>query len=89
MRLFFKDKRTAHEQEKDSAYIEALNSLKTLQVTPRGGMSIDPEEIRDLVSDARRAHAQLVPDHSSLGSPCPASSDSDAPDLSGSPDGGS
>lgn len=40
--------------------IDTLNGLKTLRVTPDGGMSIDPEEIRDRVIASRHALKHFV-----------------------------
>ena len=51
--LFGKDKRPAWVQAEERAFVEAANSFKTLQTTPRGGMRIDPEELRDQILDAR------------------------------------
>ena len=47
IRFFWRDKRPVSEQARDRAFIAALNKLETLRVTPEGGMSIDPDEIRD------------------------------------------
>lgn len=41
--LFWKDKRPAWVQAKEREFIKAVNNLKTLQTTPRGGIRIDPE----------------------------------------------
>lgn len=58
---FWKDKRPEWVQAEERAFIKAANSLKTLQVTPRGGMRIDPEEFRDQILDARELYKDLVP----------------------------
>lgn len=42
------DKRTQREKDQEREVIEAINNLKTLSVTERG-MSIAPEEVRDIV----------------------------------------
>lgn len=47
-------------QLKEEQFILAINSLRTLQVTTRGGMSIDPEEIRDKVIQEREKLKYLV-----------------------------
>jgi hypothetical protein len=60
MRWFWQDKRTESEHQRERAFIDALNELKTLRVTPDGGMSIDPEEIRDRVITSRYALKHLV-----------------------------
>ena len=58
--LFWKDKRPQWIQAEERAFIKAANSLKTLQVTPRGGVRIDPEELRDQILEARELYKQLV-----------------------------
>ncbi|KAE9648846.1 hypothetical protein EJA70_00925 [Pseudomonas sp. PB103] len=58
--LFWKDKRPAWIQAEEQKFIKAANSLKSLQVTPRGGMRIDPEEIRDQILEARELYKHLV-----------------------------
>jgi len=55
-----RDKRSGPEQVRDRAFIAALNGLKSLRVTPEGGMSIDPNEIRDKVIASRRALSRFV-----------------------------
>lgn len=45
---------------KEEQFILAINSIKTLQVTASGGMSIDPEEIRDKVTQERKRLKYLV-----------------------------
>lgn len=57
---FFKDKRPVWVQEEERRFIEAANKLKTLHVTPEGGMRIDPEEIRDEVIAGREQLKHLV-----------------------------
>lgn len=57
---FWKDKRPEWIQAEELAFIKAANGLKTLQVTPRGGMRIDPEEIRDQILEARELYKDLV-----------------------------
>nr|GFC44402.1 hypothetical protein [Tanacetum cinerariifolium] len=54
------DKRPAWVKEEERKFIEAANSLKTLQVTPEGGMRIDPEEIRDQIIAGRELYKQFV-----------------------------
>jgi hypothetical protein len=56
----WKDKRSGQEQARDRAFIAALNNLKSLRVTPDGGMSIDPDEIRDQVIASRRSLKRFV-----------------------------
>lgn len=58
--LTWKDKRPAWVQAEEREFIKAANRLKTLQVTPRGGMRIDPEELRDQILDARERYRYLV-----------------------------
>jgi hypothetical protein len=50
-----RDKRSGREQARERAFIAALNNLKSLRVTPDGGMSIDPNEIRERVIASRRS----------------------------------
>lgn len=57
---FWKDKRPEWVQAEERAFIKAANSLKTLQTTPRGGMRIDPEELRDQILAARELYKDLV-----------------------------
>ena len=57
---FWKDKRPEWVQAEERDFIKAANSLKTLQVTPRGGMRIDPEELRDQILAARELYKDLV-----------------------------
>ena len=57
---FWKDKRPAWIQAEERDFIKAANSLRTLQVTPRGGMRIDPEELRDQILAAREQYKDLV-----------------------------
>lgn len=56
----FKDKRPEWEIRRESEFVKAANQLKTLRVTERGGMSIDPEEIRDQIIAAREEYKHLV-----------------------------
>ena len=58
--LFWKDKRPEWVQAEEREFIKAANRLKTLQVTPRGGMRIDSEELRDQILDARERYRDLV-----------------------------
>lgn len=55
-----RDKRSGREQARDRAFIAALNDLKSLRVTPEGGMSIDPHEIRDKVIASRHDLRRFV-----------------------------
>lgn len=56
----WKDKRSGSERARDRAFITALNNLQSLRVTPDGGMSIDPEEIRNRVIASRHALKHFV-----------------------------
>jgi hypothetical protein len=58
--LVCRDNRSGQEQARDRAFIAALNDLKSLRVTPDGGMSIDPEEIREKVIASRRSLKRFV-----------------------------
>jgi hypothetical protein len=56
----FHDKRPDFEKKREREFILAANSLKTLSVTDRGGMSIDPEELRDQIVASREQLKHLV-----------------------------
>ncbi|MBX8486170.1 hypothetical protein [Pseudomonas cichorii] len=56
----FPDRRPDWEQKREREFILAANSLKTLSVTDRGGMSIDPEELREQIVSAREQLKHLV-----------------------------
>ena len=58
--LVCRDNRSGQEQARDRAFITALNNLKSLRVTPDGGMSIDPDEIREQVISSRRSLMRFV-----------------------------
>lgn len=58
--LISSDRRPPHEVERERAFIKAANSLKTLRVTPEGGMSIDPEELREQIVTSREQLKHLV-----------------------------
>ncbi|PRW86078.1 hypothetical protein C7A11_20820 [Pseudomonas simiae] len=58
--LFWKDNRPAWVKEEERKFIEAVKSLKTLQTTPRGGMRIDPEELREQIIASRERLKDLV-----------------------------
>lgn len=60
VRLVYRDNRSGREQARDRAFIAALNNLQSLHVTPDGGMSIDPEEIRNRVIASRHALKHFV-----------------------------
>lgn len=58
------EKMSDRERNQEREFIDAANKLKTLKVTARGGMSIDPEEIRDQIQESREALRHLVsPSH--------------------------
>lgn len=54
------DRRPNWEKARERKFILAANSLKTLSVTDRGGMSIDPEELRDQIVASREQLKHLV-----------------------------
>lgn len=58
--LVCRDNRSGQEQARDRAFVAALNNLKSLRVTPDGGMSIDPDEIREQVIASRRSLKRFV-----------------------------
>ena len=59
----FKDMRPEWEIRREKEFIKAANRLKTLRVTARGGVSIDPEEFRDQIIAAREEYKHLVHRH--------------------------
>ena len=54
------DRRTEREKAREREFIRAANSLKTLKVTPEGGISIDPEELREQIVASREQLKHLV-----------------------------
>ena len=56
----FPDRRPEREKAHEREFIRAANSLKTLSVTDRGAMSIDPEELRDQIVASRQQLKHLV-----------------------------
>jgi hypothetical protein len=56
----WKDKRPEWVQAEERAFIKAVNSLRMLQITTRGGMRIDPEELRDQILASRERYKGLV-----------------------------
>lgn len=58
--LISPDRRPDWEKARDRDFIDAVNKLKTLSVTDRGGMSIDPEELRDQIVASREQLKHLV-----------------------------
>lgn len=60
VRLVYRDNRSGREQARDLAFVAALNDLQSLRVTPDGGMSIDPDEIREQVIESRLSLKRFV-----------------------------
>ncbi|QXH66823.1 hypothetical protein [Pseudomonas asgharzadehiana] len=58
--VLYPDRRPDWEQKREREFILAANGLKTLSVTDRGGMSIDPEELRDQIVASREQLKHLV-----------------------------
>lgn len=54
------DPRPEWEKQREREFIEAVNGLKTLRVTPGGTMSINPEEIREQVLESRERLKHFV-----------------------------
>lgn len=50
---WFWDNRSESEKDREKAFVNAINNLKTLAVTEDGGMSIDPMEIQEKIIKAR------------------------------------
>ncbi|MCI8208072.1 hypothetical protein AUC61_00870 [Pseudomonas sp. S25] len=68
--LISPDRRPEWEKAREREFILAANSLKTLSVTDRGGMSIDPEELREQIVSAREQLKHLVHDPGTHSGPC-------------------
>jgi uncharacterized protein (UPF0305 family) len=60
MRWFRKPREKTYWERREQAFIDAVNQLKTLHVTPEGAMSIDPEELREQVMASREQLKHLV-----------------------------
>lgn len=56
----FKDKRSNWEIRREKKFIDAVNTLKNFTVTERGGLSLNPEDIKDLIATNREALKHLV-----------------------------
>lgn len=56
----YPDRRPDWEQKREREFIQAANGLKTLRVTPEGGMFIDPKELREQIVAAREQLKHLV-----------------------------
>jgi len=68
----FPDRRPEWEQKRERDFILASNSLKTLRVTDRGGMSIDPEELREQIIASREQLKHFVQRPEGHNQPCKA-----------------
>ncbi|MEE4104490.1 hypothetical protein V2I78_10380 [Pseudomonas viridiflava] len=66
----FPDRRPEWEKAREREFILAANSLKTLSVTDRGGMSINPEELREQIVEAREQLKHFVHNPGTHGGPC-------------------
>lgn len=56
-------------RKSEQDFIRAVNQLKTLSTTDRGGMSIDPEELRGQILESRESLRHLVdPSHRRINS---------------------
>ncbi|PMU09921.1 MULTISPECIES: hypothetical protein [unclassified Pseudomonas] len=58
--VLYPDRRPEREKAREREFILAVNKLKTLSVTDRGGMAINPEEIREQVITSREQLKHLV-----------------------------
>lgn len=54
------DRRPEWEKKRERDFIAAVNGLKTLSVSDRGRLSIDPEELRDQIIASREQLKHLV-----------------------------
>lgn len=70
--LLSPDRRPDHEKAREREFIKAANNLKTLRVTPEGGMSVDPEELREQIVSAREQLKHLVHSPGTRSGPCQA-----------------
>ena len=70
--LLWQDKRPEWEKVRERALITAMNSLKTLSVTERGGISIDPEELREQIIASREQLKHFVHRPEGHNQPCKA-----------------
>ena len=60
LNLISPDQRPDWEKARERDFIVAVNKLKTLSVSDRGGLSIDPEELREQVVASREQLKHLV-----------------------------
>lgn len=67
--LIRQDRRPQREIDRERAFIQAANRLKTLRVTPEGAMFIDPEELREQIVSAREQLKHLVHNSGTRGEP--------------------
>lgn len=58
--LLWKDTRSDWEKKQERAFIEAINKLKNYSVSDRGGLSMDPDELREQVIASREKLKHLV-----------------------------
>ena len=56
----FPDRRPDWEKARERNFITAVNKLRTLSVSARGGLSLDPEELREQVLASRERLKHLV-----------------------------
>lgn len=70
--VLYPDRRPEREKQREREFIQAANGLKTLRVTPEGGMSIDPEELREQIVSAREQLKHLVHNPGTRSGPCQA-----------------
>jgi len=70
--VLYPDRRPEREKQRERDFIQAANGLKTLRVTPEGGMSIDPEGIREQIVSAREQLKHLVHNPEARSGPCQA-----------------
>lgn len=60
MGWFRKPRQLTYWERRERAFIDAVNKLKALHVTPEGAMYIDPEEIREQIIASREQLKQFV-----------------------------
>lgn len=54
------DRRSNWENKRERQFIDAVNRLKNVHVSDRGGLSINPEELRDQILESRQQLKHLV-----------------------------
>lgn len=56
LNFFWPDQRSDWEKKRERLFLDAANRLKNFYVTDQGGISMDPEEVRDAILRFARQH---------------------------------